>query len=109
LLETVLSEPPPSGLHVAALAGLAPQFLSAGDEGALNSGATRRVHLTGQRRKETSAVPDAAHYRSQAERCRMLASGAPTREASILRAMADEYEAKANEIDSRQPLSGSGD
>ena len=43
---------------------------------------------------------DAADFRKKAERCRRLAQSSDQREATILNAMAAEYEGKARELDS---------
>ncbi len=44
-------------------------------------------------------MSDAAYFRTQALKCRRLARSSDEREARILDDMADEYEAKARELD----------
>jgi len=44
-------------------------------------------------------MSDARWFRKQATKCRQLARASREREAKILNAMADEYEAKARELD----------
>lgn len=44
-------------------------------------------------------MSDAAYFRTQANKCRLLARASQAREANILIDMADEYEARARELD----------
>ena len=44
-------------------------------------------------------MSDAAYFRTQASKCRRLARDALEREAKILNEMAEEYDAKAIELD----------
>ena len=55
--------------------------------------------MAGGARSDSKPMSDASYLRKQARRCRRLARASAEREAKILDDMADEYEAKARELD----------